>query len=80
MDVVGAGRLPRTFKVPKSVCVSSLEGGPRSVVLGLVAWRVVLWENRRGCERGFEAGDLPYGAGEPVSLLWQSCMCLCVAR
>jgi len=40
----------------------------------------VLWEKRRGCERGFDDGDLLYGAGKPVSLLWQSCMFLCVAR
>ena len=31
MEVVGGGVLPRTFMEVKSVWVSSLEGGPRSV-------------------------------------------------
>lgn len=44
MAVVGAGILPRTSKDPKSVCVSSCEGGPRSVMLGLLAWRLAFWD------------------------------------
>ena len=34
MEVAGAGVLPRMFMAPKSVWVSSLEGGPRSCVVG----------------------------------------------
>lgn len=34
MEVVGAGVLPRTFMIPKSVWVSSVEVGPRFVVRG----------------------------------------------
>lgn len=32
--MVGGGAPPKTFKAPKSVCVSSLEAGPRSTDLG----------------------------------------------
>jgi hypothetical protein len=38
MDVAGEGVLPRMFMAPKSVCVSSLEGGPRSWVEGGLAF------------------------------------------
>lgn len=34
MDVAGEGVLPRMFMAPKSVWVSSLDGGPRSWVDG----------------------------------------------
>lgn len=34
MAVVGGGVFPSTFKAPKSVCVVSLEAGPRSRDLG----------------------------------------------
>jgi len=38
IEVAGDGVLPRIFKAPKSVCVSSLEGGPRSWVGGGLAF------------------------------------------
>jgi hypothetical protein len=34
MLVLGTGMLPSTFSAEKSVCVSSVEAGPRSVVGG----------------------------------------------
>lgn len=34
MEAVGAGALEKTSRVEKSVWVVSVEGGPRSVVLG----------------------------------------------
>ena len=34
MEVVGAGALEKTFMLPKSVWVDSVEAGPRSLDLG----------------------------------------------
>lgn len=50
------------------------------MVLGLAAWRLVVWENRRHCERNLNEGDERYVAAQAVSLLWQSCDRVCVVR
>lgn len=50
MLVEGAGVLPRTLREPKSVCVVSVEEGPRSWVRGLWGRGEVVekwWERQR---------------------------------
>ena len=53
MAVVGGGVFPRTSMVPKSVCVVSVDGGPRDVVCGG-------WERQGGevvrCREGWVPG------------------------
>lgn len=53
MLVLGAGVFPRTFRAPKSVCVSSVEGGPLSRVWGFDEERKEAVEERcRGEGKG----------------------------
>ena len=43
---LGGGMPPRTSSAPKSVCVSSLLGGPRSLLLGAASVRAEAWRHR----------------------------------
>lgn len=60
MPVVGAGVFPRMFMAAKSVCVSSLLGGPRSLLFGALDTYAVgeeLWKPLNWVDDVFVAGD-----------------------